>query len=181
VGGPADRNATFTLLDGVALVVAAAVASVHMKTPVQSASGTAWVLVWVAFAGVGLTAAGPILYLARRYGRGLESYPRLGDRLWAVLGSPWIVTSPLRTSGAGADLRVFRTYGIVLTTTVVAACVIVLAVLWKKWVLTPPTARLPSKGSSSWTERLGMAISVAWPLQCGFLMVVLDSENVPLH
>src|SRR4051794_23667601 len=95
------RDDGFTVLDGVSLVVAAAVASVHMRTPVQIASGAGWGLVWIAFAGVGLWAAGSILYVVRRYGRRPEGYPRLGDRLWGVLGLPWVVSAPLRSSPGG--------------------------------------------------------------------------------
>ncbi len=179
MSGSARRDATFTLLDGVALVVAAAVASVHMKTPVESASGTGWVLVWLTLAGVGLTAAGPIIYAARRFGRSLPGYPRVGDQLWGLLGAPWVATAPLRTSRAVGYPRAFRTYGITLTAAVVAACLIVLAVLWRKYVLAPPTATPGCKGPSSWTARLGMLVSVAWPLQCGYLLVVLDSEIKP--
>ena len=179
MSGSARREATFTLLDGVALVVAAAVASVHMKTPVESASGTGWVLVWLALAGVGLTAAGPILYLARRFGRSLPGYPRLGDQLWGLLGAPWVVTAPLRTSRAVGYPRALQTYGITLTATVVTACLIVLAVLWRKYVLTPPTTTAKCPGPTSWTDRLGLLVSVAWPLQCGYLLLVLGSEIEP--
>ncbi len=176
MSGSARRDATFTLLDGVALVVAAAVASVHMKSPVESASGTGWVLVWLALAGVGLTAAGPIIYLARRFGRNLSGYPGLGDRLWGLLGAPWVVTAPLRASRAADLPRAFRTYGITLTATVITACLIVLAVLWRKYVLTPPAIPSKNKGPASWTTRVGMIVSVTWPLQLGYLLLVLGSE-----
>ena len=174
----ADRDDGFTVLDGVALVVAAAVASVHMKTPVDVARGAGWGLVWLAFAGVGLTAAGPILYVARRYGRRPDGYPRMGDRLWAILGSPWIVAAPLRSSRMAGGGRALGIYDMILTVSVGAASLLVLAVLWKVWVMVPPRARAASEGRSSWTGRLGMALSVAWPLQCGFLLVVLDSETL---
>ena len=179
MSGSARREATFTLLDGVALVVAAAVASVHMKTPVESASGTGWVLVWLALAGVGLTAAGPIIYLARRFGRSLPGYPRLGDQLWGLLGTPWVVTAPLRTSRSGTYPNVFHTYGITLTLTVVVACLIVMAVLWREYVLTPPTNRPNRKWPTSWTARVGMLVAVTWPLQCCYWLIVIDSDIKP--
>lgn len=170
----------FTVLDGVALVAAAAVASVHMLGPVGSASGAAWGLVWIAFAGVALTSAGPILYLSRHYGRRIAPEGGLGERLWALLGAPWIVTAPLRSPRVrGADPRALGLYGTGLTLTLGAACVVVLAVLWKSWVLTPPQSRFAREGPSPWTQKVGMALSVAWPLQCGFLLVVLDSEGLP--
>ena len=176
----AGHDVTFTLLDGVALVVAAAVASVHMKTAVQSATGVGWVLVWLAFAGVGVTAAGPMLYVARRFGRTLPSYPRLGDRLWGLLGSPWVATAPLRTSRAVGYPRPFELYGLTLTVTVALTCLIVMAVLWKTFVFAPLTDRRAVRGPTSWTDRLGMLVSVAWPFQCGYLLLVLDSEIKPL-
>ncbi|MDB5350865.1 MAG: hypothetical protein JWN86_2112 [Planctomycetota bacterium] len=174
-----DRGDGFTVLDGVALVVAAAVASVHMRGPVQLAAGAVWGLVWIAFGGVALTAAGPILFLIRRYGRRSEGYPRIGDRLWALLGTPWLLTAPLRSGPGGAVSRSLGLYSTILTITVGAASVLVLAVLWKVWVLTPPGARDFKNDPAPWTARMGMALSVAWPLQCGFLLVVLDSETFP--
>jgi hypothetical protein len=174
----ADRDDGFTVLDGVALVVAAAVASVHMKTPVDVARGAGWGLVWLAFAGVGLSAAGPILYVARRYGRRPDGYPRMGDRLWAILGSPWIVAAPFRSSRVAGGGRALGIYDMTLTLSVGAASLLVLAILWKVWVMVPPRSRPVQETRSSWTARLGMALSVAWPLQCGFLLVVLDSETL---
>lgn len=176
-----DREGGFTVLDGAALVVAAAVASVHMRAPVRFASGIAWGLVWIAFAGVALTAAGPILYLVRRYGRQSEGYPGTGDRLWAVLGLPWIVCAALRSFPTTSDPRQLGLYGTALSFTIGAVCLGILASLWKLWVLMPTKVRTRPEGRSSWTDRMGMALSVAWPLQCGFLLVVLDSESMPLR
>ena len=173
-----DRGDGFTVPDGVSLVVAAAVASVHMRGPVQIAAGAAWTLVWVAFAGVAITAAGPILFLMRRYGRRPEGYPHLGDRLWGLLGLPWVVTSPFRMSPGRGDALSF--YSTALTMSLGAACLVVLAVLWKVWVMTPPRVRASKDEGTSWTDRLGMALSVAWPLQCGFLLVILDAETLPV-
>ena len=52
-----------------------------------------------------LTAAGPFIYLARRYSRRLPGYPRLGDRLWAFLGLPWLVTAVIQSALPGEDPR----------------------------------------------------------------------------
>lgn len=177
--GGTDRDDGFTVLDGAALVVAAAVASVHMRTPVTKAVGAGWGLVWITFAGVAATAAGPILLAVRRYGRRPRGYPRLGDRLWALLGSPWILTAPLRPSRLGPEPSAPGLYGTGLTVAVGAACLVVGAVLWKAWVLKPPGAGEVRDGPVPWTEKVGMVLSVAWPLQCGFLLVVLDSEAGP--
>jgi len=61
-----------------------------------------------------------------------------------------------------------------------AASLVALAVLWKTWVLKPPGAHVEPDGPVPWTQALGMTLSVAWPLQWGFLLVVLDSEAQPL-
>jgi len=177
VGRVDGRDEGFTVLDGAALVVAAAVASVHMRGPVRFATGAAWVLVWIAFAGVALTSAGPLVFLVRRYWRRPEGYPRIGDQLWAVLGIPWVACSPLGAATTASNpLGVYAT---ALSVTLAVACLLVLASLWKVWVLTAPDARTSRSGPVPWTERLGMALAVAWPLQCGFLLVVLDSESMP--
>ena len=177
MGEPSDGGGGFTVLDGAALVVAAAVASVHMRSPVRFASGASWGLVWVAFAGVALTSAGPLVYLVRRYWRRPEGYPGIGDRLWAILGVPWIATAPLRAATTGTNP--LGAYGRALSVMVAGVCLVVLAALWKVWVHTSPGTRSSRDRPIPWTERMGMALSVAWPLQCGFLLMVLDSESMP--
>src|SRR5207249_1319831 len=81
----------FTLLDGAALVTGAAVASVHIREAIADGHllGPGWALAWLSFAGIALTAAGPFVFLLRRLGRRPPGYPRIGDRLWALLGGPW--------------------------------------------------------------------------------------------
>jgi hypothetical protein len=163
----------FTLLDGGALVIGAAVASVHMReavSRVQNALG--WGLVWLTFAGVAISAAGPFEYLARRYIRRPAGYPRCGDWLWAGLGLPWFASALLRPGGLSpsgrGDLDLYR---ISLWVGVAAACVGALVVVWKNWVVAPPGRGLRD-GPSPWTERVGLALAIGWPLQCGFALVV---------
>src|SRR4051812_1081346 len=89
----------FSLTDGAALVVGAAVASVHLRAVVpRDRIGAGWALIGIVFAGVALTAAGPIIFLIRRFGRRAAGHPRLGDWLWALLGLPWLVTCALRSA-----------------------------------------------------------------------------------
>lgn len=175
----ADRDTGFSVLDGVALVVAAAVASVHMRSLVNLATGAGWALVWVALAGVSLTAAGPFVLIVRKYLRRLDQYPRLGDRLWALLGTPWVVSAPFRSARTGVELHGLGLYGIALSVTLGAACLVILFVLWQKWVHLVPTAKIATDKPKLWTERLGMVLAVAWPLQFGFLLIVLDSDTLP--
>lgn len=164
-----------TLLDGAALVTGAAVASVHIREAIADGHllGPGWALAWLTFAGIALTAAGPFVFLLRRMGRRPAGYPRIGDRLWALLGLPWVVTvlipSPPQADSAprGADL-----YGLVLTVGIGAACLVALAVVWHTWVLVAPEV-LARAGPHPWTDRVGRVLAVSWPLQCGFGLVVI--------
>ncbi len=158
-----------TLLDGAALVIGAAVASVHLRGSAgEGLIQGGWVLFWITFAGVALTAAGPFLYLARRFGRHPEGYPGLGDRLWAVLGAPWVLTSALR---ACPEMDRLDLYTPALSLGIGLASLTTLVVVWKHWVAGPPKAS-DDDTSRAWTDRLGLVLSVAWPLQCGFGLVV---------
>ncbi len=154
------------------MIVAAAVASVHLRTPVEIAVGAGWALVWFTFSGIAVTTTGTFVYLARRYlGRRAPGYPRLGDRLWAVLGVPWVIMSPLSRGPGRIDL-----YSFPLMLGVGGACLAVLAALWRAWVIGPASARGDSP--RPWTDRVGLAVAFAWPLQVGFLLIVLDSESM---
>ena len=54
----------FRVLDGVALVMGAAVASVHIRGIIRDdLTGFGWALVWCTFTWVSLTATGPFLVL----------------------------------------------------------------------------------------------------------------------
>jgi hypothetical protein len=178
-----ERARRFTVLDGVALVMGAAVASVHLRDLVNQdrhLTGLGWALVWITFSGVALSAAGPFLFLARRFGRRPDGYPREGDWLWFLLGVPWALTALLRPrpSGgvlpdprAGPDVRL-ELYSASLWIGLGVASLVALAVVWKEWVMTPPKppdARPPTH----WTDRVGLGLAIAWPLQWGFGLVVL--------
>ena len=100
-----DSGSDINVLDGVALVMGSAIASVHILRVIRSEfTGASWVMVWITFVLVAVTATGPFIFLARRYSRRLPGYPKVGDRLWALLGLPWLVTaiiqsaSPARTA-----------------------------------------------------------------------------------
>ncbi len=168
-----EAGVGFTLLDAVALVIGAAVGSVHLR----GAAGAGlmkggYVLFWLTFAGVALTSAGPFLYLGRRYVRRPSGYPLLGDRLWAILGLPWVLTSPLLTSsrGQGPDGLDLYTTGLVIGIGI--ASLLTLGNVWKHWVATAPDPAPSEPEHLPWTTRVGMVLSVAWPVQCGFGMVI---------
>lgn len=169
----ADRNDDLTLLDGAAFVIGAAVASAHMRGAFPGGlTGVGWAFVWAVFGGVALTAAGPFVYGVRRYWRRPQGYPRVGDRLWAVLGLPWVATSPMQSAAAGKSGD-FPAIALVLG--LAGSCLIALVVVWKTWVMAPPSGRpRPDDGPSPWTNRVGLTLAVASPLQWGFGLAVLS-------
>src|ERR1700761_8912170 len=96
-----DKGGGFSVLDGVAMVMGSAIASVHtLRVMRGDLTGAGWVMLWLTFAGVAITATGPFLYLGRRFARRLAGYPRIGDRLWAMLGVPWILTAVIQSATA---------------------------------------------------------------------------------
>jgi hypothetical protein len=161
-----------TLVDGAALVTGAAVASVHIRGAVPiGLPGAGWVLVWLTFAGVAVTAAGPFVFLGRRFGRRTPGYPRVGDLLWALLGLPWLLTGVVRTASPGVPRRddlvaTGLSFGLGI------ASLVSLAVVWSTWVLVPPD-QVKREVPTPWTNRMGLILAVAWPLQCGFGLVVV--------
>jgi hypothetical protein len=174
-----DGSGGFTLLDGAALVIGAAVASVHMREVVTNTKYLRpldWALIWLTFTGVALSAAGPFEYLARRYVRRPAGYPRIGDRLWVLLGSPWLLTAlfrPATPAGATGARGLYDLYRFSLWLAIGASSLISLAVVWRTWVVAPPGHGLRD-GPSPWTERVGLALAIAWPLQFGFGLVVAE-------
>ena len=165
----------FSVLDGVALVTGAAVASVHLRGIIrETLSGFGWALVWATFAWITLTAAGPFVFLVRRFARRIPDYPQVGDRLWGALGLPWLATAILNSAAAGPgpqgamnDLTALS-----LSVGLTASCLIALIVVWRQWVMVP-SERASEAASPPWTNRVGLALSVAWPIQCGLGLVVL--------
>ncbi len=163
----------FSVLDGVALVTGAAVASVHVRGIIRDGlTGPGWALIWVTFSWVALTAAGPFVFLGRRFARRLAGYPKVGDTLWALLGLPWIVTALLRSAAMGEGHRGDDLVAAVLGVGLGGASLIALGVVWATWVLVPPE-QASRTAAAPWTNRVGLILSVAWPVQCGLGMVVV--------
>jgi hypothetical protein len=162
------------VLDVVALVMGSAIASVHILRVMRSGLSVAgWVMVCIAFAWVSLTSAGPFVFLARRYSRRLLGYPKIGDRLWAILGLPWLFTAVIQSALPGEDARQNPLFSATLCVSLAVACLIALAVVWGTWVMVPPE-QAGLVESNPWTNRVGFILSVAWPIQCGLGMVVLS-------
>lgn len=176
--GRNEPRSGFSVLDGAALVMGAAVASIHIRGVIRDGdrlAGPGWLLIWGAFAWVALTAAGPFLFLARRFLRRHAGYPKVGDALWAVLGLPWILTAAIGSASAapGRPRHPHRDDLMVLSLSVglPLACLIALAVVWKRWVMVSPEEAART-ASAPWTNRIGLALSVAWPIQCGLGLVI---------
>lgn len=169
-----EGSGGFTLIDGAALVTGAAVASVHIRGVVdQGLPGGGWVILWATFGGVAITAAGPFMFLGRRFGRRTAGYPRMGDVLWAILGIPWVLAAILRTATPASGPKPGDVVAASLSFGLVIASLVALAVVWSRWVLLP-VEEVASGPATPWTNRLGLVLSVAWPLQCGFGLIVIS-------
>jgi hypothetical protein len=165
----------FTVLDGAALVAGAAVASVHIRGVINKNEliGPGWVLIWGSFLWIALTAAGPFLYVVRRHVRRSPGFPGVGDRLWALLGLPWLLTTALQgvpAAAGGATPSPLLATGLSLG--VGGAALVAVAVVWATWVVVP-LEQAARTFSGPWTNRLGMLLAIAWPVQCGLGMVVI--------
>jgi hypothetical protein len=134
---------------------------------------TGWIMVAITFGWVGLTAAGPFIYVARRFARRLPHYPGVGDRLWAVLGIPWLATALVQSAAPSSEPGDNPLLATTLSLGLVTACLIALVVVWSTWVTVPPEQAAQVE-AAPWTNRVGLILSIAWPIQFGLGMVVLS-------
>jgi len=169
-----DQGRDINVLDGVALVMGSAIASVQMLRVIRGGlSPAGWIMVWLTFSCVALTAAGPFIFLARRYSRRLPGYPKVGDRLWILLGVPWVIAAFIESVVPGEDLRHNPLFATTLIISLALSCLIALVVVWGTWVMVPPEQAARIEGAP-WTNRVGLTLAIAWPIQCGLGMVVLN-------
>jgi hypothetical protein len=169
-----DSGSGFSVVDGAALVMGSAIASIHtLRVMRGNLTGANWIMIWITFSWVAVTAAGPFLYLARRFARRLPDYPKIGDRLWALLGLPWLATAVVQSAAPGIEPRQNSLFTTTLSVGLAIVCAIALGVVWSTWVLVSPeqAARVEV---SPWTNRVGLILAIAWPIQCGLGMVVLS-------
>ena len=173
---PINAGTGLSLPDAAALIVGAAIASAHVRgaVPTQALDEVGWTFLWLTLAGVALTAAGPIVLLVRWRWRRPPGYPRSGDYLWMVLGLPWVLTAGLRpgVAGTGSGRGIGGLYVPALGIGVGLASLLALGVVWTTWVVRPPAIPDDPPVAPSWTERVGLGRAIAWPLQCGFAMVL---------
>jgi hypothetical protein len=171
---PSGQGKDINVLDGVALVMGSAIASVHMLRVIRSGLSTAgWIMLWLTYSCVALTATGPFMFLARRYSRRLPGYPKIGDGLWALLGVPWVVTAVIESVVPGEDPRHNPLFSLTLTISLALSCLIAVVVVWGSWVMAPPERASRIEGAP-WTNRVGLILAIAWPIQCGLGMIVLS-------
>jgi len=169
-----DKGDGFSVLDGAALVVGAAIASIHLLGARREAlSGAGWIMIVITFSLVAVTAAGPFIFLARRFARQLPNYPKIGDRLWALLGTPWLATALIQSAAPGNTQRHNPLFINTLSVGVAIVCLIALFVVWGTWVMVPPE-QAERIEAAPWTNRVGLILSIAWPIQCGLGLVVLS-------
>jgi hypothetical protein len=171
--GRAWSGGGFSVLDGAAVVLGAAVASVHIREVLRgSLTAPGWALVWGAFLWIALTASGPFLFLARHLARRPAGYPKVGDWLWALLGLPWAATALIRAPSSGPRPAPDDLFATSLSVGLAVACLIALTVVWRFWVAVSPE-QAAQTSSGPWTNRVGLLLAVAWPIQCGIGMVVV--------
>ncbi|WP_422930609.1 hypothetical protein [Singulisphaera sp. PoT] len=168
-----ESGAGFSVLDGVAMILGAAVAAVHIRGVIrEEMTGLVLIVIWGTFAWVALTASGPFLLLVRGFARPVSGYPRVGDVLWALLGLPWLATSVLRSMFPRVGPERFDFISAALSIGIASVCFISLGTIWTTWVMVPPD-QASKTALTPWTNRLGFILAVAWPVQCGVGMVVV--------
>jgi hypothetical protein len=173
----AEAGDGFTVLDGVALVTGAAVASVHIRSAVPEFDGPGdWAWAWCLFAWLSLTSAGPFVFLVRRFFTRPSGYPRLGDRLWAMSGGPWLLAAIVRTgepAGEALSGQLDPAYVGCLSVGLCLSVMVGVPVLAARYLLGDPS-RPKVRMTTNWTDQLGLFLTVAWPLQCGVGLVVMS-------
>lgn len=163
----------FTVLDGTALVMGSAVASVQLRPLAREGSSTAGLIAAsLVFAWLAATVSGPFVYLVRRFVRPTTGPSGIGERLWALLGIPWLLGAAVRSAGAGAQDGAEGVYPLVMAGSVAAASLIAFLTIWQTWVAASPE-EASRVGAGAWPNRIGLVLAIAWPIQFGLAFVVL--------
>jgi hypothetical protein len=169
------------MLDAAALVTGGAVASVHFRDFDEEIAGLTflgWALLVPAFAWLALTAAGPFVFLVRRFSRRPDGYPGPDDWLWLAFGVPWTVAALVRSGSGGLPEGANPVYAAGLFLGLAAATAPAIVRLWRSLpridplATGPATLLVPPCPPASWTARIGRVVSIAWPLQLGLGLVV---------
>lgn len=172
----AEAGSGFTVLDGVAVVTGSAVASVHFRSAFLEFEGLGeWAWACCLFTWLALTLTGPYVFLVRRFFTRPFGYPRLGDKLWGLAGLPWLLAAMVRTGEASAEPvaeRLDPAYVGCLGIGLALWSMVAVTVLMARYLLGDP-ARPRTPSATTWTDRIGLFLTVAWPIQCGVGLVVM--------
>lgn len=172
----AGSGVGFTVLDGVALVTGSAVALVHIRSAIPTFQGLGeWAWACVLFGWITLASAGPFIFLCRRFLARTGVRVGLGDWLWGVAGLPWLLAAiigngvPSREAVGG---RLDPAYVACLTIGLALAAAVSVGWIAARYLLVNP-AGPGVEPPASWTDRVGLVLAVAWPIQCGIGLVVM--------
>ena len=165
-----NNAATLSVSDGVAIIAGAAVASVHLRGVINERFiGPGWLGVWATFGWVALSSTGPFLFLVRRLFRQSQARLKIGEKLWLMLGLPWLLAALVQQGGTPtASERV----AVVLSIGLGIVSLISIGVLWETWVKVSPL-KAEETFSGPLSNRVGLILAIAWPVQCGAGMVVI--------
>ncbi len=177
----AESGNGFTVLDGAGMVIGAAVAAVHLRQSVpETLAGPGWALLWLTFAGVAITATGPPISFLRYLRERPSGKTWLGDRLWTLLGAPWVLMALVRAASSeglseNVQVDLLELYTLGLSIGIGSASILTLGIVWSTWVMVPPGRINEPEEPTPWTHKVGLTLAVAWPLQCGFGLIVLGN------
>ncbi len=175
--GDSEVSREFTVLDGCSMILGASIAAVHVRVSHPEPHSLAgWLLLFGLLGLISLTASGPFLYLSRRFlARRVSGYPQVGDRLWVLWGTPWVISAlveavlPSKAINPGRPDPVYvGSLGLGLfLATMVAVPIFGSLYLWGD-----PGATRRSAGIA-WSQTVGLALTATWPIQCGVGLVLM--------
>lgn len=171
--GISDAGDRLSLRDVAAFVAGTAVAAVHVRGVTEGGPlGPGWPLVWAAFAGLAVTAAGPFVYAGRRWSGGPMTCAGVGERLWGILGLPWLAAAVFQNGPVARNAAADGRLAAVVCAGVGLTSLIALVVTMATWVLVSPE-RASETFRRPWTNRVGLVLAIAWPVQCGLGLMVI--------
>jgi hypothetical protein len=163
-----------SVLDGAGMIAGAAVAAVHLRGLLTgSACAPGAVVGWGCFAWITVSSAGPFVFVLRRYVGNPLGPALIGENLWALLGLPWLLAALCRSMSSGSMNDDYGT-GVGLALGLGIVSLIAIGAVWANWVIVGPE-RATRTFSPPWTNRLGLFLAIAWPVQWGVGMVVVGS------
>ncbi|MDG3003944.1 hypothetical protein [Paludisphaera mucosa] len=162
-----------TVLDVVALVIGAAVALMHLRPVVEPGFSAAGLFVGLpVFLWLAATASGPCLAVARRFGPRKPLGSRLGEGLWTILGTPWLLSAAARSMRGGSE-GAGKVDSWILTVGLAMASCWAAASVYHHWIEASPEDAAQVAGGS-WSNRVGMILAIAWPIQGGLALIALS-------